>query len=67
MTVTLAVDHGTLTIRTDVAGGIGAGDVSGNGTDTLTVTGTQNAINATLANATGLEYTGDATSAAPTR
>jgi Ca2+-binding RTX toxin-like protein len=60
MTVTLAVDHGTLTIRTDVAGGIGAGDVTGNGTGSITLTATQNAVNATLANATGLQYSGDA-------
>lgn len=60
MTVTLAVANGTLTIRTDVAGGIVAGDVSGNGSGTITVTATQNAINATLANATGLQYLGDA-------
>lgn len=59
MTVTLAVGHGTLTVRTDVAGGIGAGDVSGNGSGSITITGTQNAINATLANATGLEYLGN--------
>ena len=60
MTVTLAVADGTLTIRTDVAGGIVAGDVTGNGTDCITVTGTQNEINATLANATGLQYSGNA-------
>jgi hypothetical protein len=51
--------HGKLTIRTDVAGGITAGNVVGNGTNTITLTGTQNAINATLANATGLQYLGD--------
>jgi len=60
MTVTLSVADGTLTVNTGVAGGVVAGDVSGNGTGTVTVTGTQNAINATLANATGLQYSGDA-------
>jgi Ca2+-binding RTX toxin-like protein len=60
MTVTLSVAHGTLTVRTDVAGGLGAGDVSGSGTATVTLTGTQTAINATLADATGLQYSGNA-------
>jgi Ca2+-binding RTX toxin-like protein len=49
MSVTLAVNFGTLTIRTDVTGGLTSGQVAGNGTATLTLTGTQNAINATLA------------------
>jgi hypothetical protein len=62
-TVTLSVAHGTLTIRTDVTGGLAAGDVSGNGTATLTLTGTQTEINTTLAavngslQANGLVYT----------
>ena len=60
MTVTLSVAHGTLAVRTDVAGGLGAGDVSGNGTASVTLTGTQAAINATLADATGLQYSGNA-------
>jgi hypothetical protein len=59
MTVTLAVAHGTLTIRTDVAGGITAGEVSGNGSSSIAVSGTQNEIDATLANATGLQYLGN--------
>ncbi len=51
ITVTLAVGIGTLTIRTDVSGGIVAGDITGgaNGTGTITITATQNQINATLA------------------
>jgi hypothetical protein len=62
-TVTLSVTKGTLTIRTDVTGGLTAGQVAGNGTAALTLTGTQNAINATLAavnasnQANGLVYT----------
>jgi len=49
--VTLAVGVGTLSIRTDVIGGIVAGDITGgaNGTGTITITATQNQINATLA------------------
>jgi len=59
ISVGLSVDHGTLVIRTDVAGGItGANIVAGaNGTDTIVVIATQDQINATLANATGLTYT----------
>jgi Ca2+-binding RTX toxin-like protein len=58
MTVVLSVAHGALTLRTDVAGGIIAANVSGNGTGSVTLTGTQNAINAALADATGLQYLG---------
>jgi len=60
ITVTLSVDEGTLTISTAVVNGLGAGGVSGNGTDTLVLTGTQNQINATLANATALQFQGAA-------
>ena len=60
MTVTLSVAHGTLTVRTDVAGGLAGASVSGSGTSTVTLTATQNAINATLADATGLQYSGNA-------
>jgi hypothetical protein len=62
-TVTLSVTKGTLTIRTDVVGGLAPAGVAGNGTGAITLTGTQNAINATLAavngsaQANGLVYT----------
>jgi VCBS repeat-containing protein len=56
LTVTLAVTHGTLTLATGVAGGVTAGQVAGNGGATVTVTATQNQINATFASATGLTY-----------
>jgi hypothetical protein len=57
--VVFSVAHGTIAIRTDVAGGIVAGDITAgaNGSGTITITATQNEINATLANATGLQYT----------
>ena len=59
MTVQLSVGRGIITLNTGVAGGVTAGQITAgaNGTATLTVTATQNAINATLANATGLTYT----------
>ncbi|MBV9240880.1 MAG: hypothetical protein JO314_02630, partial [Acidobacteria bacterium] len=58
ITVQMTVSHGTLTYRTDVASGLVAGDITGNGTNNVVVTQTQNKINATLANATGLQYKG---------
>jgi Ca2+-binding RTX toxin-like protein len=56
--VTLSVTQGTLTILTNVVGGIVAGDITGgaNGTNTITITATQNEINATLAASNGLLY-----------
>src|SRR5215472_3661245 len=60
--VTLSVSHGTLTLNTGVAGGITAGEITAgaSGSSTFTVTATQNQINATLGNATGLQYHGNA-------
>ncbi len=58
ITLTLTVSNGTLDVRTDVAGGLTGGNVSGDNTNSLTLTGTQNAINATLAAANGLTYRG---------
>jgi VCBS repeat-containing protein len=54
--VTLAVAHGTLTVATGVGGGLTAGQVSGNGTGAVVLTGPVAAINATLAAAGGLTY-----------
>ena len=53
------ITHGTLDIRTDVAGGITAAMITGgaDNRDSITVTATQNQINATLGNATGLTFT----------
>ena len=56
-TVTLDVLNGTLNLSTVVAGGVTAGNVTGNGSATVVVTGTINQINATLAAAGGLTYT----------
>jgi hypothetical protein len=60
LTVTLHVGSGTLDIRTDVVGGITAGDVTGDTTGNIVVTATLNEINATLAAANGLIYQGAA-------
>ena len=56
MTVTLTVTNGTFTVRTDVANGLTSGGVANNGTATVTLNGTQNSINTTLAAANGLLY-----------
>jgi hypothetical protein len=60
LAMTLSVLDGTLTLDTSVVNGVVAGDVTGNGTDALTVSGTQSEINNTLAAANGLTYTSDA-------
>src|SRR5207248_1257986 len=56
VTTTLSVLHGTLTVLTNVSGGLTASDVSGNGTSSVTLTGTVAQIDATLAAANGLVY-----------
>ena len=55
ISVTLSVSFGTITIRTDVVGGITAADITGgaNGTGTIVITATQNQINTTLAAVNG--------------
>jgi VCBS repeat-containing protein len=57
--LTLAATHGVLTLRTDVGGGIGVGDVTGNGSKSVTVNASQAEINATFGAANGLVYHGD--------
>ena len=60
ITTTWSVTNGTLTLNTAVAGGIVSGDITGgaNGTASVTITATQNKINNTLVNGTGLRYKG---------
>ncbi|MBF0132120.1 MAG: tandem-95 repeat protein [Magnetococcales bacterium] len=57
-TVTLTVAHGTLTVDTTVAGGVGAAGVTGNGTGAVTLVGTLAQLNATLAGTNALVYRG---------
>ncbi len=67
MYFTFQVTDGSLEIRTDVLGGIVAGDIFAQATDTIAVLTTLDKINATLAATNGLTYTptadffGDAT------
>ncbi len=56
--VTLTTTHGILTLRTDVTGGIEAGEIVGNGTGAITVTSTVAKIDATLGASQGLKYRG---------
>ena len=60
MLLALSVDHGTLTVNTTVLGGVGVSQVAANGSADVTITASLTQINATLANATGLVYHGDA-------
>jgi hypothetical protein len=53
--VTLQVADGTLFLQTNVANGLTAGEIVGNGTNTIIIVAEQGAINATLTN--GLIYT----------
>ena len=57
VTVTFTHSAGTLSVDTNVANGLGASAVSGNGTATLVLNGTVAQINATLAASSGLIYT----------
>jgi hypothetical protein len=54
--MTLSVLHGGLAVNSGVIGGLTAGQVSGNNTGTVVLTGTIAQINATLAVANGLFY-----------
>jgi autotransporter-associated beta strand protein len=57
ITVTLHVDHGTLHVRDDLgAGFLGASDISGNDTATVTLTSNQAFVDATLAASIGVVY-----------
>ena len=58
ITVTLAVANGTLNLAGDVAGGVTAANMVGNDTGNVVITGTVDAINATLAATNGLVYRG---------
>jgi hypothetical protein len=57
--LTLGVADGTLTVNSSVAGGLTSGGISGNGSNSVVLTGSIAAINATLANSTGLVYKGE--------
>ncbi|MDQ3914910.1 MAG: cadherin domain-containing protein [Actinomycetota bacterium] len=60
ITMSLAVLDGTLDVDDTVLNGVVAGDLTGNGTDAVSITATQGEINNTLGSANGLTYTSDA-------
>jgi len=54
-TLTLTVLHGSLNLKTNVAGGVTS--ATNNGTASVTLTGTASQLSATLADAQGVQYT----------
>ena len=60
VSVTLSVTKGVLTLLTNVTNGLTSGQITGNGTDTVTISASLNQINATLAATNGLLFLGDA-------
>ncbi|MBD2502393.1 DUF4347 domain-containing protein [Anabaena azotica] len=60
LTVTLTVTQGTVTVRSDVLGGLTASEISNNGSSSVTLTSSLSKINAILADATGVTYLGNA-------
>ena len=57
VTLSLAVTNGTLSLSTSIASGIASNQVTNNGTGSVTVVAPLAAINATLADGSGLTYT----------
>ncbi|MCT7954457.1 DUF4347 domain-containing protein, partial [Laspinema palackyanum] len=58
ITVTLTVNHGTLTVNSGVTGGLAATNINANGTNSVILTGTISQINQVLADTAGLIYQG---------
>ena len=57
LTVTLSAANGTISVAAGVPGGLSSGQISNNGSGSVTLSGTQSEINATLASANGVTYT----------
>jgi VCBS repeat-containing protein len=54
--VTLTAKYGTITVNSNVAGGVPAGNILNNNSASVRLTGTPAALNATLAHASGVVY-----------
>lgn len=56
--VTLSIDetHGTLVVATNVSGGLNSSNIAGNGTHSVRLTGTWEAVNATLSASEGIVF-----------
>jgi len=57
--LTLTVGNGTLSVNSSAPNGLGSGNISGNGSGTVTLTGPIGQINATLAYSPAVTYTSD--------
>ncbi|MEH1772880.1 DUF4347 domain-containing protein [Nostoc sp.] len=60
LTVILTATKGTVTVKSDVVGGLTSTSISNNSSSNVTLTGTVSQINATLADIVGLTYRGNA-------
>ena len=56
VTISVPSGKGTLTVKTDVTGGVETGDVTGNGSNSVEIVATLAKINTTLAHANGLKF-----------
>ena len=61
LTTTLSATGGVITLRTDIAGGLTAADMVGNGTRSVRITAIGDQLSTTLFNTTGLKYQSDFT------
>lgn len=59
MRLTLTVSHGTLTLSTSVFGGLTVSDITGNGTNSVTIISSLAKMNATFGTGNGLVYRRD--------
>lgn len=58
-TVTIAAQKGKVTVNSSIAGGLTTGNITGNGSSTVTLSGTLAQINTTLNSANALTYQGN--------
>jgi hypothetical protein len=61
LAVNLSTPNGRVSVNAAVAGSLGAGNITGNGTGSVTLAGTLAQINATLSSPTALTYQGNPT------
>lgn len=59
VTITLAVDNGTLFLSPSISGGLTSGQITGNGSALVTTIAPLTSFNSTVNNASGLRYTGN--------
>ena len=59
LTVTLSVNSGALNVSASIPGGIASGDITGNGSPSVTMEGALAELNATFGDAAGIRYHSD--------